>query len=581
MAPDTYQQQYMDGIQPSQPHLQGLPLELMNLIFQHLEKKELKSLRLASSEFQDVTTILLFKRYTLYPHQTSFERLLAIANQTSLSDSIQELEINTAFRALPRVPPRYLVPPLPGQYNESRKVSKKAKNRKSPDHVAKVTAALRGIFSNTFAGGNTSDELSQMVFLQRIFPRLSSLQRIRITDAFFDVDLPHFYLSQLPDFCNSSTKDYSALLQDYHDDENVQQSYAFGVLAAARDVSSLRNFVMHGLDWEDLFGMPDLFRRPILYRDTLARLEHLELTTEMGKHHWDGDVTLNLQAMLKLSPNLQVLILWFRRAEDADVGGETLYDWSYNEHCKSNFQLDLDEHDGDFEGPIEMPARLTWSSKVRKLELRGLICTSGEMQSVLGHCSRSLKSLDLSDVILVPNPRTGPRACFVKLFKWMQQHLRLEALRLQGFFTNGGMQAWSFSDESEHQSADEELKAKVLGFVLHGAACPLDHVEIPDDYFDLGKPRYRREAPATLTKDTKYKGDESLHMEYHDHEEVPSDEEDEEDEEDESSDYDTDDPDNEIDGEDNEWESASSEDSAEDTHPTANGPMVDGRTDGQ
>lgn len=575
MALDSCQQQYMNGIQPSEPNFRGLPLELSNLIFQHLEKKELKSLRLASNQFRDVTTILLFRRYTLYPHQTSFERLLAIANQTSLSGSIQELEINTAFRALPRVPPRYLVPPLPRQYNKSRKVSKKAKNGRSPDSVAKVTAALRGMFSNTFAGGNTSDELSQMVFLQRIFPRLSNLQQIRITDAFFDVDLPHFYLSQLPDFCNSSTKDYSRLLQDYHDDENVQQSYAFGVLAAARDVDSLRKFVMHGLDWEDLFGMPDLFSRPILYRDTLARLEHLELTTEMGKHHWDGDVTLNLQAMLRLSTSLQVLILWFRRAEGADVGGETLYDWSYNEHCKSNFQLDLDEHDGDFEGPIEMPARLTWSPKLRDLELRGFICTSGEMQSLLSHCSASLKSLDLSDIILVPESKTGPRGCFVKLFKWMQQHLRLEELRLQGFFTNGGMQAWSFSEVNEQQSANEDLKTKLLNFIFHGGVCPLDHVEIPDDYFDLGKPRYRQEAPTMLTKNMKYRGDESLRMEYHDHEEVPSDDEDDDDD-DEDTDYDTDDPDNTVDGEEDEWESASSDDSMEEAHPTANGPMADG-----
>ena len=572
MVSGDSQKQLTNGVLPSQPNLHRIPPELLNLILQHSGKKELKSLRLTSKRFRDVTTPRLLQHYTLYPHESSFDRLLAIADTATLSESIEELEINTAFRALARVPPRYLVPPIAEPYNRFKKVSEKVKKRKSPDQVAKVAIALRTIYSKTFAGGNTSDELSQMVFLQHIFPKLSNLKRLRITDAFSHIDLPHFYTTLLPDFCISSTKAYTRLLQEFHDDENVQQSYVFGVLAAARDVRSLTTFQMHGIDWEDLLGMPDLFMRPILYRDSLARLKHLELTTEMGKHHWDGDVTLNLQAMLKLAVKLQNLVLWFRKADEAEVGGESLYDWAYEEHCRSNFQLELNEHDEDFEGMLEIPARLTWSSSLRHLDLKGLVCTSEEMQSILSHCCESLRSFELSDVILVPQTRTGPRACFVKLFKWMQQHLHLEELKLEGFFTNGGMQHWQFLSESLHRSVEEEdLKTKVVNFVVRGGSCPLDHVEIPDGYFDLGKLRYKKEAPKLLAKDEKYRGDETLYMDYPDHEEVPSDEEEDEEEEDddeddsdeedsdegEDSDADTNASDAEEAGEDDEWQTAS------------------------
>ncbi|KAK5946904.1 hypothetical protein PMZ80_001049 [Knufia obscura] len=556
----------IDGVEPPQPSLQGLPPELSALILQHLDKKELKSLRLASKSFRDATTTPLFQHYTLYPHETSFERLLSIANTPALSCSVVELEINTAFRSLARIPPRYLVPPIPELYNRFGRVSDKVKKRKPPDQIAKVATALRNIYSKTFAGGNTSDELSQMVFLQRIFTQLSKLRHLRITDAFYNNDLPSFYSTLLPEFCTSDTKAYSHLLQDFTDDENVQQSYALGVLAATRDVSSLRKFQMHGIDWEDFLGIPDLFKRPILYRESLARLKHLEMTTEMGKHHWDGDVTLNLQALLRLADNLEVLILWFRSADDAEVGGETLYDWAYDEHCKSNFQLDLADHDEDFEGPIEVPARLTWSSVLRQFELKGLICTSGEIESILAHCAVSLESLSLSDLVLVPETKTGPRACFVKLFKWMQQNLHLQELELEGFFTNGGMQDWTFLHDTVYASTEENLKGKVLGFVLHGAACPLDHLEIPDGQFDLGKMRYKKEAPAMFKKDETFKGDESLYMEYNDHEDVPSDVEDEDSDEDDDDDDDHDDEDEDEDTEsddsgteevdEDEWESA-------------------------
>ena len=561
MATIKDQQHSTNGVHPSYPSLEGLPLELLSLILQHLEsRKELKCLRLTSSKFLDVTTIRLFKRYTLYPHETSFDRLLNLANTVSLSDSIQELYINTAFRGLPRVPPRYLVPPLPHIYSRSGKVSKKERKSRPPDRVAKVTAALRSMYSKTYAGGNTSDELSQMVFLQRIFPKLSNLRKLRIADACAESELPHFYLSQLPDFCTSNTKEYTRLLEDFHDDENVQQSYALGVLAAASGVSSLRYFEMHGLDWEDFLGMPDLFRRPVLYRDTLARFDHLELTTNMGKHHWDGDVMLNIQALLQLSYNLTTLILWFRRADEAKVGGETLYDWAYDEHCKSNFQLDLDyEH---FEDKIEIPARLSWSSTLTHLELRGLVCTLSEMQSVLGYCAVSLKVLALSDLILVPLARTGARACLVRLFKWMQQHLQLDELRIGGFFTNGGMQDWVLTSEFDQDYDRDDLRRQLIRFVLRGGTCPLDHVEVPEQNFDLGKMRYRREAPPWLYSED-YAGDDSVVMHYSDHEEPPSDDDEDEDEdededgEDEETGSDTETSDAAEDGEDNEWESTS------------------------
>ena len=136
----------------------------------------------------------------------------------------------------------------------------------------------------------------------------------------------------------------------------------------------------------------------------------------------------------------------------------------------------------------------------------------------------------------------------------MREHLDLDELKLEGFFTNGGMQNWTFLDaRGLNKGAQPTLYARILGFVVKDGSCPVEHLEIPDNYFDLGKLKYSKQAPEELKKDKRYQGDESLCILYEDHDYVPSDNDSESETGSESETEDTEGSGSEN----NEWESAS------------------------
>ena len=162
-----------------------------------------------------------------------------------------------------------------------------------------------------------------------------------------------------------------------------------------------------------------------------------------------------------------------------------------------------------------IPARLTWSPKLSHLELAGIVCTSKELKLVLENCSQTLHTLKLYSVGLMPQEEKGARACFVDLFKWMQKHLELEEITLEGLLVNGGMQAWEVRSRcwAVEPPAAGWLRDRVHEFILRGGACPLDHVAVPPGYFDVYTEDY---ITGTLTDLTlpEFGGDESWRIEY-------------------------------------------------------------------
>lgn len=527
--------------------LLDLPSELLDTVLLNLQKRQLKAIRLTARDLSKAAASHLFRSYTLYPHLESFDKLLCIAKDNKIGPLVRLLEYNTAFRCLPRLPFRAFglgrrETMTQAQHNE-------------------LSSYLRTLHKNTLMGGNTSDELTQMEFFQRIVPRLSGLRSIRILETPDGFGLPDFYARSLPNGCRWIPYAQIRLDQEIADDPEPRQSHALAMLAGARQLATLNTLEVNGMQWDDFLGQPDLFKRPILFRDALGRLTTLELKIRAGgtDHLWDGDVILNLQDMLQLAGALERLVLWFRDVDEFFVGGEQVYDFKDDEHCRSIFQLYFDDDPVESSIVPELIPRLTWSLKLRYLELRGLVCTFKEFKKILRQCCTSLRILNLSGLILLPEVRRGRRACLVHMFKWMQKHLQLSEFEPHGPFTNGGRQTWIIRGLP---SPEGSIYKKLVAFVTSPdpttLECPIDHLAVPEGYFDLACKTYQKETPKIL-HEPKYQGDESFLTNYDDHDDVPSEAEETEDDASDESELT-----NESDGQDSEasndeWESASND----------------------
>lgn len=157
--------------------------------------------------------------------------------------------------------------------------------------------------------------------------------------------------------------------------------------------------------------------------------------------------------------------------------------------------------------------------RLAHLKLDQIMCKSKELRSALRYCSKTLRGLALSCVVLMPEERFGSRACFVDLIKWVHKCLELQEIRLEGFFSNGGMQGWIARlkarclTEGRHSLRDVCLQEIVHEFILKGGPCPLDHVAIALGHYDLHKKVYTAGVPAGLAAE-EYAGDCSWVMKY-------------------------------------------------------------------
>lgn len=74
-----------------------LPQELQDLIFLSLGNRDFKALRLTCKRLYKCTTLLLFRKFVLYPHLRSFSYLANIASAGHLRDCVNELQYDVSW----------------------------------------------------------------------------------------------------------------------------------------------------------------------------------------------------------------------------------------------------------------------------------------------------------------------------------------------------------------------------------------------------------------------------------------------------------------------------------------------------
>ena len=350
------------------------------------------------------------------------------------------------------------------------------------------------------------------------------------------------------------------------DEPEPKQTYALMLLAGARTLNNLQSLTITGIQWDDFLGHTGLFDRPLLYKQALSELKHLDLRSadDYSEHLWDGDVVLNLQTMLQLCTSLESLVLHLRYPLEILVGGESAWDYTHDEHCQSIFQHEFEEERFNTSSPKSI-AQLSWSTHLRSFESKGLVITFTELKSVLTHMASSLRVLNLSDLILIPETRRSPRPCLVRLFRWLRKGLQLDHIGLEGTWCNSGRQNITFTRSNNPKCLRDQLQEYIVSKSAMHRQCPLGFLTIEEGYFDYGSRTYSDSIPQILmnhmsssSHDTR--GDESVAIKYEVFVDIPSDEEDDEEETDSNDDnsdaYSIESGENTND----EWESATDDD---------------------
>lgn len=477
-----------------------LPDEILEIILNGCDISTLKALRLASSRLERLATILVFRHVQLYPHMQSFEQLFSIASSQRLCHYVQTLHYDARWRGiLPLV--QFHV--LEDHRSGTRDVLKQ--RQKFRQHIHKVN-------SQSLQAWHTGHQLTMMSVLEDTFASLLNLKEIVVNEATRSFEAqPRPDSEELPLFYQRLISGYQSHIDQTPHRRSVREEPKPSVhpcflafLAAARRLpGSLDAFRVEGMSWRS-FEAPDLFKYSRNYINTLAKLKTLELGVDPSESYNPRipQICENLQDLLRMAVNLEKLRLELsklrcglpRRPYTREIMNS-----SYHRPHLSIFQLrDLRER---------LPPCLTWSTKLKYLHLQGLICTQEELHSVLSACSQSLKELELARIIVLPDTPNGPRACLVKLIKFIQSHMQLEMVDFQGYMTNCGMQRWRFPSSP----VDCGFKNEVIRFIVQGGPCPLEHVKIHHGYYDLGKQTWTAVVPSML-REKDYYGDASWIM---------------------------------------------------------------------
>lgn len=497
------------------PHLLALPLELTINIWEHLDKKSLKSLRSTSKTCQRYSTQPLFRSFTLYPHVRSFERLIYLSEQPHIARHVQEIHFNTILLGLTEIINRRLASVYSAQINDA--------ERKA------VAEHARQLHNQNLRADAPFDELAQLSYLERILPGLPNLRIFIVVDATGLQKPSHQFMDALPSFYQELVDETCGRFEHTRLERGMfgtplcrGGSYSRAVIMALHKAPRpIETLVLRGIRWAALLSSTDFTKNKLLVDGVFSKIKHFELIQSHSSLFPGPLCLISLQRILSHMVNLEWLELVFRENHEIYIKGRgtELRDLVNGVRCQSYFSgfgLDI------VGGPL--PAKLNWSPALRHLMLIGMVCSAQEMKSILRNCASSLKTLVLADLVLTPDVLDGPRSCLVSLFKWMQSRLDLEHIELFGTLTNGGMQHWIVDPTRTNEETDF-ISAQVHRFILKGGSCPLDHVAIPPDYYDVGKRVYTGELPDCFDTEV-FAGDASWLMEYEEEEEEWEDESD-------------------------------------------------------
>lgn len=479
--------------------LLSLPTELLAELWGYLEYKDLKSLRLVCKLLEQMVTPALFHTFKLCSHFESVNQLQELSKSNLLAFHVHVIIYDDLFRervaeALDRL--------YQGRYP----------NDKAFD---KLFSRLTLLSINS---RRIPDQLELVLELQQIFPNLPNVKMIRILENEQlpnPLELPAFYSRILG---STISQDVKEVLLDIHSEKDAEaEGICFAMLFSSTFlVNPLRKFelVTNTTGW---ISGNSAFGKAFRCDRALAALDELSLSLTDHSLVLDHYCYMDLQILLRQATNLTKLTLIMGQVREGMYIHEVKKGIKYGSHGHTidrTFQPRANSEDGRL-SPLR-PC-LIWSTKIRSLELRYLNCDSHELQKVLKRHSNSLDHLKLSDLLLLPSKHSvqhrSPRACLVKLIKWLRKYLNLKSFSLEGVFTNLGMQNWLITRESEF--VQSPLQQKVAHFILNGGTCPLGHLEIPVGYYDLGKERYSPEIPSFL-ESKEFKGDAGWQMIYYD-----------------------------------------------------------------
>ncbi|KAJ9653017.1 hypothetical protein H2198_007764 [Neophaeococcomyces mojaviensis] len=488
---------------PVRAHLPSLPLELLDLILNEVENFELKTLRRTSKFLNKLSTPRLFARFVLYPHTRSFERLISISESDHLRHHVQRLDYDTTYLG---VTP-WLVKHSEAVWSEGIR----------PEDKKKVLKHARQLDSQRIRSSDIMDNLAQVHYLEQAFPALTNLKHLELcelgylesTEPFFDRDsMPHFYKQMEEETCGQfpHTRLPRGPLGLIH---SGLETYAHALLMAASKLPHpLEELRLYGVTWFNLLLQSDLSRHQPLFQKHLANLKSLCFVAGECQYFPGALAMTKFQNLLRAATNLEEFVLCVKGSWENKTYGHAFIDEGTGERISSMFQGIQPKN----AGPV--PAQLTWTPKLRYLDLYGLHCTAKEFKSVLKACVTTLESISLATIILLPESEDieCPRACWVKVFKWMQRHLKSpKFLNINGVLTNGGLQQWSINPLNEDPDC---LRMKTYKFLLEGGPCPLEHLAIQPGDYDVKMKTHFDNFPVELILDKKYKGDESWHTEY-------------------------------------------------------------------
>lgn len=465
----------------------SLPQEVAEIIIQHLDKKDLKATRLTSRYLKSLSTSLLFEEVVIFPHLESLCSLQSIANIAALAEHIKTICLDARF--------------------------------------IRISSDMMSFAEEVVSSGQLSEYES--LIGEDLYDFVSDFHHrtLKASDQKFDRWLPKCFanmLSLLPNFRSFRVREASWLSRrqfyslPQNLDEQIPEFYAAGLRHILFDYTMIakspeympasgfftRSFLlsmfrqgvlnqMHTLRIDD-FRWTQLLQYvdPSFHYEFLSALCKVKSftlhpyllepwVTRVVRTEPHGSNMLLLQGFLKILINLNTLKIRF--------GGPVFTNDEYTSSLRHMIRTGVTIFNIDRVQGEVVPERLTWSPELKHLDLEGLLCTSKELKSILGHCASSVRSLRICHLGLVSEYAFGPRACLVDLFKWMQRNLSLQRIELEGTFTNGGMQDWCFTPAKLDRSLYGRGVAEhpIQDFILHGGLCPLEQVAIKPGYYDV------------------------------------------------------------------------------------------------
>lgn len=513
----------MDNSQLRPPHLPNLPFELLNRIAQLLEFRDLKNTRLCSKSLCTLCSPFLFKRYILYPHKRSFDRLLNIAG-TPLRYYLRNLEIDAIFSNFANTVTEISQARLLDDFDDG--AGRGAGETK--DLLDKVEA----FHVETLAHTSNTDVSVQTRQLEHCFSQFDNLEDLvvyefRSGQGYNYNEIPSFYSEAISELLETlKCQDMRPVISG---GKQTPAFCAFPLLMAARKLPrSLKRFKAANMNWKLFLEGCKMGRHQEIVQHVLSQIETLDLSTQDSVFPEGPHGMNDLQSVLEASKNLEELSIRFRCDPNLRWVNTDFLDESGLVAVNSDFDDTM-----SWGSNKTVPFRLIWSSKLRRLHLTGFHYTLKQIQEQLTHCAASLEGLHLENVALMPEvpyetPELYgyPRACFVAFFKWIKSRLRLKSVSLRAQMINGGMQCWYLTDPRElfpDNDTSDFLLTRVENWLLDGGkddVCPIEHLAIKPGEFDFKRKQRKRcleERETGRYAGAEYAGDDSWTMKYYEY----------------------------------------------------------------